>query len=376
MERQKISNPFQVLGFTTPKNFCDRESELETLIEHFQNNRNVVLYSWRRLGKTLLIKRFIYEIENHHNAEAIYVDLMATQNMEEAISKIAEAVYNRFGKTQKGISASMAKLIGSLGLQLSFDAQNGNPTFSIGNFQGNPPTESLHAIGNFLKDRKKNIVIALDEFQDIVHYREKNREAAFRSWAQEFPQIHFLFSGSHKNMMVSLFSEKNRPFYRSAQLLSLTPIPLEKYLPFIQNHFSEAHKTIDTSVVESLYNWSKGQTYTVQMICNILFANYKNPNLEDLENVTERIVEQEKPIFQTIGKILTEMQWKTLKAIAKEPDLKMPTSKHFLTKHNLGAASSVKSALNMLMEKEIVVEENGVYFVQDIVFSKWLASLN
>lgn len=133
----------------------------------------------------------------------------------------------------------------------------------------------------------------------MQHYEDAKGEAIFRSWMQKFPSIRFLFSGSQRDKMQAMFAEKNRPFYRSSQLLPLQAIPLDAYLPFIQKHFSNEGKSIDSNCVEVLYKWSRGQTYCVELICNKLFARHNNAKIADLEEVYTEILNQESAVFDT-----------------------------------------------------------------------------
>ncbi|QEC53882.1 ATP-binding protein [Anseongella ginsenosidimutans] len=79
------TNPFVLSGYYGKKWFCDREEELTILMKHLQNERNVVLYSWRRMGKTALIRRIFEEAKRHNETESVYVDLLATQDLKEAV---------------------------------------------------------------------------------------------------------------------------------------------------------------------------------------------------------------------------------------------------------------------------------------------------
>src|SRR5690606_38197242 len=106
---------------------------------------------------------------------------------------------------------------------------SGIPEVSLGLKETNVPERSLEAIGQFLSQRKNQVVVALDEFQQISNYEEKNAEAVFRSWMQQFPGIRFIYSGSHRRMMQAMFTEKKRPFYRSSQLMALDPIDEKEY---------------------------------------------------------------------------------------------------------------------------------------------------
>lgn len=370
---KKPKNAFLLQGYHSAAYFCDREEELSALKNHQLNERNVVLFSWRRLGKSALIKRFITEEERKGEIEAVYVDLLATSKTKEAIELIIQAVYEKFGKTKSGISAAFQHLMGSLGLGMQFDSFTGLPSFSVSLNQQQNAKDSLSSIGKFLSDRKKQVVIAIDEFQQIGNY-EENAEATFRSFMQQFPMIRFIFSGSHRQMMTSMFSESKRPFYKSCSLISLEPISLEKYSPFIQHHFNSINKKIPTKLIASIYAWARGQTYAIQLICNRLYGSNLSLTKASFEKIKNEIMHEEAPIFANYFNLLTKVQWKVIQAIAKEQKVKSPQAQLFIQKYNLGAASSVRVALTMLLDKELVVQENGEYFVHDLIFSRWLES--
>lgn len=368
-------NPFIVSGFTGKEFFCDREDELAMLKENVDNDRNTVLFSWRRMGKTSLIRYLLRELEEDKKAETLYVDLLATRNPEEAIKAIAIATYERFGKTQKGISQSFQRLIGSLGVDVSFDAMTGIPTFGFSLQKAPEPATSLQAIGEFLSGKKKKVVIAIDEFQQISHYPHLTGEAIFRSWMQSFPQLRFIFSGSHRGIMTSMFTSENRPFYRSAQLMSLAAIEEEKYTVFIKAHFKKAKKKISDEVIHSIFEWSRGQTYSIQLICNKLYGRYNRIGQEELDAIKSEILDQESSFFSQYVNLLSKTQWNVLLAIAKQGEVQNPLSSDFIHAHALKAASSVNTALNMLRAKEIVVKDDKDYRVHDILFMRWMQNL-
>lgn len=367
-------NPFVLSGYRGRKWFCDREKELLELEEHVTNERNVVLYAWRRMGKTALIKCFFDILKSRGEKETLYVDLLATQSLEEAIRTITRAVYDTYGKTGSGISAALSALFSAIGIHLSFNPMTGSPEISLGLNQPVVPEKSLRAIGEFLINRKKPLVIALDEFQQVSGYTDQNAEAIFRNWMQEFPQLRFIYCGSHRGMMQAMFTEKKRPFYKSAQLMDTGPIPLEEYTVFIRDHFAEAGKSIGVDMVEKIYMWCRGQTYSIQLVCNYLFGRFDRVKESGLQEVFEDILRRESAVFINYQKLLTANQWEVLQAVAKEGWVENPTGKEFVMGHGLGAASSVRQALQSLVEKELVVYDEG-YMVHDILLSRWLAQL-
>ncbi len=374
--KRKLKNPFLLAGYYGKEYFCDREDELAALEDHFDNERNVVLYSWRRFGKTALIRCFMAHLEEQKKAETIYIDLLGTRTIDDAILNITRAVYNKYGKANSGISAKIVKLISAIGLELSFDPNTGVPSISFGIKRANGLHEkSLEALGDFLQHRKNVVLIAIDEFQQIKHYPEQNGEAVFRAWMQQFPGIRFIFCGSHRNMMQSMFAEKSRPFYQSSQLMQLGPIDIKKYGLFIKEHFEANKKEICNDTVEQVYNWSRKQTYCIQLICNRLFGLYNRVEVKHLQQVFDDILNEESAVFSNYTNLLTHTQWRVLQAIAKEEPLSTPTAKEFIQKYNLGASSTVSTALNKLMETEIVIKDEDKYLVHEVLLARWLQSL-
>jgi len=374
-EMKEPKNPFVIAGYRGPEYFCNREDELDWLIDQFNNDRNVVLYSWRRLGKTALIKHFHNYLETRSMTECLFVDLLGTTNISQANRKIAEAVTDRFGSIPKGISHAVRRLLGSIGATISYDPDTGAPQLGFNLIAPQEVPASLQAVGKFLTGRKKTVTVCLDEFQQIVNYSEEPAEAIFREWAQEFPEVHFVFSGSHRHMMTSMFSEANRPFYRSAQLKGLDPLPTAVYTDFIIHYFSKAQKQITQGQIDLIFQWSRRQTYYVQVVCNKLYGKSSTLSLADIELTFDEIIEQEIPVFSSYHRLFTSLQWNLLHAVALEEKVKYILSKDFLKRHDLGAASSVNTALQSLIKKEFIIQENDSYTLHDTLLMRWLQQI-
>ncbi len=372
---KKPDNPFVLSGYAGEAYFCDRQEELTLVKDHLQNGRNIVIYAWRRMGKTALIKRLIEDLESSGQSEVIYIDLLTTQSVSEAIRAITIAVYNQYGKTRTGLSAALRKLFSAVGVTLSFDPMSGVPEVSLSINQTEIPGSSLNAIGQFLNGRKKDVVLALDEFQQVSDYQKGAGEAIFRNWMQEFPSLRFIYSGSHRGMMEAMFADKSRPFYKSAQLMSLDAISLQAYIAFIQQQFSSRGKSVEKEIIDAVYSWSRGQTYAIQLICNYLFSRCTKVTRQDLDQVIKDILDQEDAVFINYQNILPATEWQVLLAIAREDKVNMPTGQEFVKKHGLGATSSVQRALQSLVRKEMVVKELDGYMVHDIILSRWLSRL-
>lgn len=64
-----------------------------------------------------------------------------------------------------------------------------------------------------------------------------------------------------------------------------------------------------------------------------------------------------------------------LQAIAKERASCNVTSAKFVKRYNLGSASSVQSAVRLLLKNDFITHEDGCYRVYDYFFSEWLVEV-
>lgn len=365
------SNPFILTGYHSPDYFCDREEELAWLLDQYQNERNVVLYAWRRMGKTALIRHLFHHLTKSKSAECIFVDMLGTASLSEGSARIANAIL-RHSSESGSIQKKVLEFIGALGATVSLDPYTGMPQMTVGTSSSHSPHQSMEAIASYLKSLKKPVVIAIDEFQQVVDYPERNAEAVFRSWMQELPMVRFIYSGSHRHMMAAMFGDESRPFYRSAQMRLLEGLPREAYQSFVVEHFRQTRKQISDAQISQVFNWGRMQTYYLQLAFNKLYSKYKDVKDEHLSVVFEEILAQETPVFSTYQQLFTSFQWKVLIALAKSEGEESPMSQGFLSKYSLGAASSVGTALKALEKKEFVIREGEAYHLQDTLLMRWM----
>ena len=72
---------------------------------------------------------------------------------------------------------------------------------------------------------------------------------------------------------------------------------------------------------------------------------------------------------------LTDNQLALLKAIAKADRVKSPQSGEFIRQCELPSASSVKTALTVLVDKDLVYQNADGYIVYDRFFALWLKQI-
>lgn len=371
-----MKNPFIISGYLGPEYFCDREEETSNLVEAAENGRNIVLVSIRRLGKTGLINHSFRIIKDKTGIVTIYMDLMPTTDIISFTNIFAKSVFeqsSKFGiKALSGIKTFLSRITPAI----TFDSLSGNPSLELKISDVNTANQTLDDVFNFIKKDGRQFHIAIDEFQQITGYPEKNTEALLRSHIQQINNATFIFSGSKKHILEDMFVSGSRPFYNSSGFLHLDYLEKGKYGEFIKDKFIVGKKKLDDSLITSILELTRVHTYYTQYFCNRLYSSGKNEySQKDIEFTLSAIIKENETIYHNYRNFLTNNQWQLLKAIASDDGVKEPTSAEFIRKYNLKTPSSVSLAIKSLIDKELIFEEKGKFFVSDVFFSIWLKNL-
>jgi uncharacterized protein len=366
-------NPFVISGYAGPEYFCDRQEESETIMNALKNNRNLTMISIRRMGKTALIQHVFHQLTKEKEFSLFYIDLMPTTNLKEFVSAFGRTLlWNLDSPVEKAIK-KVTSAFSALQPEISFDPLTGMPTVGFQINNDRQAISSIEKIFEYVKAEGKRVILAFDEFQQITTYPEKNVEALLRSQIQFANNVSFLFSGSRKHILEAMFFSQNRPFYQSTQLLSLTPIQKDRYKTFILNKFIESGRIISQEDIGFIIEWCRNHTYYIQYICNMLYGNEVEAVTSGyLRETLQSILKEKEAVFYNYRNLLTESQYKLLKAIAKENGVDKPFASGFISVHKLGAASAVNSALTALLNKEMIFIDEGKYMVYDLFLSRWL----
>jgi AAA+ ATPase superfamily predicted ATPase len=369
-------NPFHLKGYNGPLTFCDRKKESRQLIENINNDINTTLSSIRRMGKTGLIHHVFHSIAKEKSSECIYIDIYATQTLAEFTNYLTSAILNTFPQSISP-GKKFINLIKGLNPVISYDALTGTPEVSFVFSQQKQNEYTLKEIFTFLEQQKKQVVVAIDEFQQIANYPETNTEALLRTIIQPLNNVNFIFSGSQKHLLLEMFNSVKRPFFSSTNPLHLGPIPPDEYAKFIRRSFERGQRIIDDESIDFILDWTCGHTYYTQALCNKIYSQNRGKiTIVKVLAACDSILQEQENIFYQYRNLLTTAQWRLLSAIACEGRVSQPTGIGFVGKYSLGNPASVKRSLEALVSKEMVLKETDKsanhYRVYDCFLRRWL----
>lgn len=371
----KKINPFITSSYRSEKYFCDRVQETAFLTRQITNGNNVAIISPRRLGKTGLIEHCFNQKEIRNNYYTFLIDIYATKNLQEFVFEFGKSVLNGLKSQGRKTWEFFLNTLSSLRAGITFD-DKGIPSWNLEIGDIKNPSTTLDEIFSYLEKADKICLVAIDEFQVIAKYPEKNVEATLRTYIQHGTNAHFIYSGSQRHMMGEIFTSPSRPFYQSTTILDLSPIKLEEYAKFITRHFEENNKKINEDTISEVYQLFNGITWYIQFMMNFLYADTEAGEIctkDKIQIALDEILSQMDFTYSSLLYQLPPKQKEVLIAICKEGKAKEITSSKFLHTYKL-TASSVQGALKGLLEKDFVTVELGIFSVYDRFFEFWLKS--
>jgi len=367
-------NPFVISGYEGAEYFCDREAESAQLALEIANGNNVALIATRRMGKSGLIQHYFSDPAIQDTYYTFFIDIYGTTSLNELVLRLSREILMRLKPFGRRALETFWTTVRSLQSGMGFSPM-GEPTFTLQLGQIQEPTTSLDEIFRYLELADRPCLVAIDEFQQIANYPEKNVEAILRTYVQQSRNAQFIFSGSQRHTMSVMFTNASRPFFQSVSIMHLDAIDSNKYDLFAKDWFAKGNRVLADGVTQKVYEMSSGITWYTQKLFNTLYAQTKEGETckpEDIDDALDYILRTQSYSYEEVLFRLPERQKQVLIALAKNGPAKNITSAAFLQANALPSASTVQSAVRGLLEKDYITLFHGIYSVYDLFFGYWI----
>ena len=374
-----MDNPFYITGIIPEPFFCDREKETAWMVRTLENKAHVLLTSPRRMGKTQLIRHLFEQPSIKDSYYTFYTDIYPTTSLHELVLFLSKEIYSVLVPKGKAVLNKFLAGLHSLAGSFGYDPIANTPTFNIKLGDIHSPELTLEEIFRYLEQADKPCIFAIDEFQQIANYPETNVEATLRTHIQKMNNCLFIYAGSNRHIIESMFNSAAKPFYNSAEQIYLDCISKDVYTAFVEEQFTKAGRRITPEAASFAYDLFEGHTYYVHNVLHNAFA-YIDPGKTieetDINNTLSDILEEKGRTFASVMNQLNYQQKETLIAIAKEGKASGVTSAAFVKKHALKSPSSVQFAISALLEKQLLTYQNQgrtkLYSIADRFLEMWI----
>ena len=374
-----MENPFYITGIIPESYFCDREKETTWMVRTLENKAHILLTSPRRMGKTQLVRHVFEQPSIKDNYYTFYTDIYPTTSLHEFVLFLSKEIYSVLVPKGKASIDKFLAGLHSLKGSFGYDPITSTPTFDIKLGDIHSPELTLDEIFSYLEQADKPCIFAIDEFQQITNYPEKNVEAILRTHIQKLNNCLFIYAGSNRHILENMFNSAAKPFYNSAEQIYLDCIHKDIYTSFAEEQFAKANRKITPEATSLAYDLFEGHTYYVHNVLHNAFA-YLDANkvvdVGDIQKTLNDILEEKGHTFASVMNQLNYQQKETLIAIAKEGKASGVTSVAFVKKHALKSPSSVQYVISTLLEKQLLTYidkgRSKVYSVSDRFLEMWI----
>ena len=348
--------------------FCNRTEELSRLTMYIEHHRPVLLVSPRRYGKTSLALRAIESTRLPY----AHIDLFSSvdeQDIERAVLKGVGSLISKLESLPKKALKLASELfegthirvvLTQIGVEVEISRDNDKkPAYRI--------QEILEKLEKLSLKVNKKMVIFFDEFQCIREIATDHAlEGVFRQMAQQTKAISFIFSGSNRHLLNELFEDRNRPFYKLCERITLDRISEEKYIPHIQAAAKTKWKMhFSAEELSAIFNKSQRHPYYVNLLCSRLFTKKEKPNIEEINRLWSQYVIEERSNVASEIDLLSKNQKKLLIMLARERGTNAPLGQVFIRVSNISKAT-VEQSLGFLQKRDYVYQNDmGCYKVLD-----------
>ena len=374
-----MENPFYITGIIPEPYFCDREKETAWMVRTLGNKAHILLTSPRRMGKTQLVRHVFEQPHIKDNYYTFYSDIYPTTSLNELVLFLSKEIYAVLVPKGRTVLNKFLAALHSLAGSFGYDPISNTPTFNIKLGDIHSPELTLEEIFRYLEQADKPCIFAIDEFQQIANYPEKNVEATLRTHIQKMNNCLFIYAGSNRHILENMFNSAAKPFYNSAEQIYLDCIPKDIYTGFAAEQFAKAARSITPDALSLAYDLFEGHTYYVHNLLHNAFAYVDSDRVVDEEDINKTlsdILEEKGRTFASVMNQLNYQQKETLIAIAKEGKVSGVTSARFVKKHALKSPSSVQYAISMLLERQLLTYQNEertkVYSIADRFLEMWI----
>jgi hypothetical protein len=374
-------NPFRFGDVATGEHFTNRQTETTELVSDLRSGQSVLVISPRRYGKTSLITAVIDKIRKQQVLVA-YVDLLRTTTKERFASQLAAALYAGLTPAVERAVHRGGELFQSLPLRPKITLnQNGTPSFEFtaapGTTDIDQTVDGLLALPQEIATRRKRqAVIVLDEFQEVVAL-DPDLPARMRATFQFQADVAHVYLGSRQHLLRNVFTDTNSALYNSAKVFPLGPIARAAFGQFIAERFASTGLSIADDAVAHLLDITDGHPHDTQKLGYFTWSLAESQNAPASVDIVEQAyataITTDTARYTELWDGLTTNQRRLLEAIGQARPTEEVLSEDFRRRYRLGAYATAERALEALVERGFVEREGrSRVLVPDVFLRQWL----
>jgi len=372
----RTANPF-IYGrvLSRQDTACPRPAYERAIQEAVTNRGRLALVGDRRFGKSTLVERTHQVL----SAPLLHWDFHKVYSAQDLVHRAAEDL-ERFVRELSPIARRVTPWLREVGLgiqdiKLSYHGIGAALSTRV-------PTDHLKRLLGYVAEiaKRRPFSLFIDELQDVTDRLEPREGEAIlgllRSELQRM-RIACFFAGSSRESFRSLFVNDSSPFYESARLLEIEPIPADDFARHLRTTFEEGALRASEELIDGLLAVGGPSPNDVQHLAHEMWNAAKTGELtsRELSAALMKILGDLTPMAENWIEKLTRNQTRILLATALHEELGYATEA-FMSIAGAAHRSAVVKALKPCLEGvDPLVEKVGSHFrVRSHFLRLWLCT--
>ncbi len=373
-----METPFIFGKIATDNNFTDRETETSNLVQNFTSLINTIIISPRRWGKSSLVSKAAnLAMAQDSKLRICHIDLFNVRSEEHFYSMLAQklitATSSKWEEAVDSARAFFSHLVPKISIGTDFSNEV-SIDFDLEEVK-KTPDEVLDLAEKIAKKKGLKIIICVDEFQNIAEFTDPDYfQRKLRSHWQQHQNVAYCLYGSKRHMMMEVFTNSSKPFYKFGNLMFLNKIDTVHLVAFFKKRFNDTGKKITDEASELIATLTDKHPYYAQQLAQLSWLRTKELCTVNIVNEAHTaLVEQLSLLFVTITESLTTQQLNYLKAlIAGEKSI---GSTEVMSRYKISSTTSIYRSKTALIKNDILDNKAGEISFQDPIYAYWLKNV-
>ena len=367
-------NPFIYGGVVKGRDFTNREREIKELETYLMSGRNVLLLSPRKYGKSSLVMNTLDKMRRKGSLCA-YINLSRVTSVHRFLGVYLREVILEAEKNKEKASLLFKRMLPRTHADVEIDLDNlldpGDKDIKEDRIQ-QAVQEVMAFPQKMALKKRKNFIIAFDEFQVIEELDGESLLQSFKCSVEKNNKVSYFFSRINLGDGPELGRICDR--YHIHKVLRLKKIPRARLALYLSQRFEQTGYRLEQGVMDEVLKKANDYPYNAQFLCHELWERKnekKNIRKNDVNLALQDIIKRQSPFYISLWENLTSRQRNTLRAVARLGGEQI-YSKEFARAGGVGSIASLQTSIQLLQKKNILNRTNKRYEFEDVFFREWI----